>query len=883
MPFLAIPIIGSLTVGMVVQAAVVVYGIYRGRQQAKKAKRQAAKVTEDQKTTVPSSAMIRTINYGRTVVSGRTVFAVAADNQGGAYIQVVALTPDHEIQAVEQIRFDGVALGPLSGDIYSDDGAWVTPGSPYYRTITQAATLKGHVPASGILVCDGPVTQVTALTIFPNYIDAPQYSSPFPSGGDSDILTEDFTRWNERIQYVPTSVANASIQGTAVIVPPEHRNKAFTMSYVWSRGTPHVRVWARKGTDTQTVIPRIAERAPQWSYNARLRGIPYIAAEIQANPQMFPDGVAPDMTAMILGKKVRDIRNPDGDPRVFTNNAAFCLIDYLRDEIGIDKSEIDLPLAIAAMNACQEQVQFDGSGQTHYRYLCDIELSTENDMVDNMQQILACMAGSISYGGATLDIRAGVPQTPTVALTDDDLASGQWSTRPFTPYGALFNSVKGTYSHPTGTGFNTIDAPIYESPTYKALDWGRTKFEIFDLPGVQNVYQAQRIQRLHLHLARNSLIFRGQFKQVARQLSVGQVVYYSHVSLGWAAKVFQITRRKVVDSMVELEMVEMPAAAYAWDYDEATAPDPAPNTNLPSPLKVGAIEGLKAESGAAVAKFGPNGEVKPVMRISWNVMRDINVLSGGSIKLMWKTSGSLTEEWNERSLPGTAYKEDVEVLRTASVHIQARAINAIGVPGPWSVIGHQADGVVGGGLLSGQLLTNAQFAAPPLDSGGAIAHWTTRRFGGSAIPAVILRQVYQVPGVAIVAFNEAFGDFPGMQWQMESEPIFVYPGQRLCQYVWASCGGGVRCWSMLYFDSTSGAGYTGHSLYRESDADMPSEDRLRPISGFAVVPSGIKSAKLVFGGMLPLDKPASAQRVYFARPYVGPASEGQIVLPAWHP
>ena len=906
--FLAIPIVGGFTVGMAVQVVVVVYGAYKSRRLRKKAKQNEKKATfEDQKTTLPSSVMARTINYGVTAADGRVAKVVGASDAQPHFFIVKALTPDHEIDGFVDVLFDGAPVGPFTGDWYSDEGAWVTEGSRYYRGVQHTDQITGIIPESRVIQCKGPVVQVTGMVIMdrrnvqPTPEDLGMIPGTAPSGGEGEggdtwAATNYWANYSARVHgNIPPPSMNAGIQGSTIVADPSLVGFGFQLTYVYSEGARHVRVWCRRGSSTQTVIPRISQVAPEWNANCRLRGIPYVAVEIIPHLDLFPNE-APDVTAIIRGKKVVDIRHGQS---VFSRNAAVNVHDYLRGEIECTAEEIDNDLSWAAANACDEQVPTYDGGAPEQRYRCDVELSTENDMTDNLRTLLASMAGSATYAGTKVAIRAGVAAAPTFELDEDDLASGNWSSRPYTPVMEGVNCVRGTYTKYDERlhAMITSEIPPYRSAHYVKEDAGRENWEEINLPAVQSWYQAQRIVKLLMHLSRNSCSFHGQFKMKAREISAGSVVYYSHISLGFDAKQFMVRERKVIEgnNIVELDLVEMPTTAYAWNYQEGRDPDPAPNTNLPNPFLVSDITGLKAESGQHVNRWGPNGQVQPVMRVSWDRSKDVNVLTAGHIDVWHKTNRSI--DFIKVRLPGDTTRHDVEVLRDAQVHIQVRATNPV-AKGRWSIITHTAADSMSQ-FLTGQLLYNPEFASDPTGELQADRIWKWSDWGavsgtvGSYPDPYFTRDsqpYFDGMGFGFLMFPPYGGAVVGSVYRVVSSPMQVTQGQRVVQYI-SGWSNKCRVFSHLSFHGQSdeflGFGAYSTSDFRESPTNVAvpaGESLYKLIHGFGNAPPGSRSMRFwIVAEVTSQPADSVSAEIRAMHPYVGIAAEGQVTLPPWSP
>src|SRR5690606_29911585 len=232
-----------------------------------------------------------------------------------------------------------------------------------------------------------------------------------------------------------------------------------------------------------------------------------------------------------------------------------------------------------------------------------------------------------AWVGGQWDIYAGVAQTPTYTLTDDDLANGEEQFVSDAPNDQRYNSVRGRYFGPDEPGSSVYvsqDAPPYSSPTYVSADGGTRSWLEVDLPLTTDVWRAQRIQRLMLHRARNAAVWRTTYNMAAYPVRAGQWVRCKHTEYSWdeldsgRGKLFQVRERRMLPSGdIELAMVETADSIFSWNYDEAVEPDPTPNKTFPDPTYVEPIRGLQVRSDADTHDVGTDGQKIPYVLLTW--------------------------------------------------------------------------------------------------------------------------------------------------------------------------------------------------------------------------------------------------------------------------
>ena len=166
------------------------------------------------------------------------------------------------------------------------------------------------------------------------------------------------------------------------------------------------------------------------------------------NPQL---NNVPDMQFYVEGRKVRKINvGVLSNTREYSNNPAWCLLDYLLDDTsgkGLSIDQIDLSSFEAAAQLCDTAVlsnavmggkvwqPMDGSRNVTRRtiplYECNIIIDTEKNLRDNVQSILSTMGDArLVWSQGKYKLILQYPQTNNdielaAHLTDDDLVMGE--------------------------------------------------------------------------------------------------------------------------------------------------------------------------------------------------------------------------------------------------------------------------------------------------------------------------------------------------------------------------------------------------------------------------------------------------------------------------
>lgn len=926
----------------VLQATVVLYGLYKAKTARNKARRAADGGIEDRRSSVGSTDMARSIVYGERQVDGRVMFiSEAREDRPGLlpgeepkFYIVKALEPDHEVDRIVDIQFDGRPVGPFQTDPNDvEGGVPVGPGSFYYKQSFGSATYDGIVPSWGVIDIPGrSVTKVLSLLV-------------------GDAAFDDPGRPNDEPAPIFTSLPEGSraISLGGVVVGTQFSGKHFRLTYQYEINQPLVRVWFYRGTQEQKACRKIMEVSGGtvslestdivndggvWTSRARLRGTPYVVVEITPDFEKFPS-MQPYITATVKGKRGLLVHGGTG----WSRNPADHIYDYLRTEIGVREDEINMDLLEAAHTACADEVisHYDynnikkGEGASDQlpipvsepRYACDAVLSTEVRMVDNLRYLLASMAGSCVYSGGRFDIRAGVAEVSDVTLTAADLGPGGVQVDPFTPYLESFNAVRGRhtrrkriYSEQGGIflgdeaySYTTTDYPPYKSQFYINQDQGEVNWEEVDLPCVTSEYQAQRIAKLLLHLNRNGLMFTAEWRMSAARFSAGEVVNVSLPASGFVQKPFRIMSKEsdAKTGLIRMTMKEEPAAVYNFSFDEAEDPDPAPNTKLTPVDEVEAPQSISIDSSAAVARYGLDGSVVPIARVTWDRPASYGILYGGQVEVWYKFGQDIN--WQKQSLPGNTEFLEVPVLRGLDIVGQIRFINAVQAPGPFAQFSKRLTDVPTQYLV-GNLLVNARFesftqTSRPDPNYPAYLWYIPGWFGvtgsspnGFPIPGVgdVMPFPYAIkkgdPG-RLGAFDTgimSWADFHGSnyrtQW-VESQAIEVQGTSRLVAFA--------HVWGQHGYVSISVVEYEPSGDYvREHESErvmftaagVAGIDRMRQVGVFVNLTrygdSPTTRVRLRLNHYRHPGMPDNfVTAANFARPYLGYASEGQVTRPAW--
>lgn len=342
----------------------------------------------------------------------------------------------------------------------------------------------------------------------------------------------------------------------------------------------YARVRKHLGAPGQTADPYLVSVSNgQWTSAHRGQGVAYIIVSLFRKPDLYINGV-PNIRAKVKGALLYDTRTA---VTAYSNNWALVVYDYLRraEGLGCAASEINETLFNAAANVSDENVALDAVPTYQKRYTADGVVNLDGRPLDVLKDLLGAGAGAAAYSVNTWDLYAGAYVAPTRTLTVADLRD-DISGAPDLPRRDLFNAVRGTFVDPNGDWQPTSFAPV-RNALYVTEDGGEEIYRDIELPFVTNAVRAQRLAKIALERARQSATLAWPGKRTCFRINTWETVNVQVPQLGYTPKVFRNNAWQwQPGGGVDLSLQEESAAAYDWNFGNATTYDPAPNTVLPA-------------------------------------------------------------------------------------------------------------------------------------------------------------------------------------------------------------------------------------------------------------------------------------------------------------
>ena len=344
------------------------------------------------------------------------------------------------------------------------------------------------------------------------------------------------------------------------------------------------RILTHLGSPSQTAdATLISESEGQWTTDHKLSGVAYIYVRLKFDQDAFPNG-RPTIKAVIRGKKIYD---PRTTTTAYSNNAALCVLDYLKDStfgFGAENTEINMDSFIAEANICDENVTLADSS-TENRYELNGTVPSASTLRQALQDMLTASGGIVYYSSGRWNIKVAAYSTPTVTITDNDLR-GPISVTTRHSRRDNFNTVKGVFVSPDDK-WQATDYPAVIGSTFVTDDNNISSIFDLTLPFTTSSSMAQRIAKIALYKQRQQQTIELKCLLSAFKIEVGDTIMLTNTRYGFSSKPFEVVNYALAvegssDSPslgVDLILRETSSAVYDWNAEEQTIE--RDNTNLP--------------------------------------------------------------------------------------------------------------------------------------------------------------------------------------------------------------------------------------------------------------------------------------------------------------
>lgn len=320
------------------------------------------------------------------------------------------------------------------------------------------------------------------------------------------------------------------------------------------------------------------------------------------------------------------------------------------------------------------------------RYTGGGVVETSEDSKSVIEDLLTTTGGSAVYVGGKWIIKAASYHTPVYEFNESHLTS-PITVRTKVGRRERFNLIKGVYVSPLNDG-EPADYPVVENSFYQNQDGEILPID-FDLPLTQRASTAQRLAKIKLEKHRQELFFEASFKLHAMQVQPADIVYISNERMGWSSKPFEVVTWSLTSEKVDnvplysvrMALQETASSVYDWNNGEETLVDPAPDTNLPNPLRVAPPTGL-----AAIPREirTASGDLTFEFDITWSPPNDIFVVNGGRYEVEFKKSNELQFRSSYDAKDNDELITVKQIEGGVNYDTRVRSVNNLGVRSQWA-------------------------------------------------------------------------------------------------------------------------------------------------------------------------------------------------------
>lgn len=322
------------------------------------------------------------------------------------------------------------------------------------------------------------------------------------------------------------------------------------------------------------------------------------------------------------------------------------------------------------------------------RYTCNGVVELGPKRKNNLERLLSCCNGQISWSQSGFRLIIGGPDLSVLTIDEDMLAAGAIEINTAPSVDDLFNEAQGIYSGPE-TRYEGTDYSKVTDETWVEED-GEPLEAQMDMPFTNTDFGCQRIVRVAMANSHQGLVCRMPFDQSVMGVEAGDVVALSMPRFGFDGKLFRLERAADgAEGKAAFHLTLREEASEAWEVgpEQMITHDFAPNTRLAPPGAAVVPPTLgEPESGDAYLLRLQDGTLLTRIRLPILDNEDGFVGAGGRILIRYRKVTAATEgPWKTAVAEGDAeavFLTDVEDL--SSYEIQARSENAFGVQSAWS-------------------------------------------------------------------------------------------------------------------------------------------------------------------------------------------------------
>tara|TARA_R100000027_G_scaffold6729_2_gene5267 strand:- start:6953 stop:10255 length:3303 start_codon:yes stop_codon:yes gene_type:complete len=480
-------------------------------------------------------------------------------------------------------------------------------------------------------------------------------------------------------------IGNVYINDVTVTIGADH----FVSDARWKDDSNNPKIYIRKflGADNQDVYSQLngITDPPEWNIdgvapsssedtNFKGEGIACLYVRMEYDQNVFAEGI-PLFTAIVEGKKVYD---PRSSSTAFSANAALCIRDYLTSAYGVDNTGVTNDTVFsAAANTCDENVTLSGGG-TEKRYELNGVVSLDRSPSDILGDMMTSCAATLFWGQGNWQLKVGEYTAAVKTFTLDDFRSGiNLETKPSRR--DSFNIVRGMFNN-AADDYVRADYPEIRSSTFITNDAGVESAIDLALPFTTSSAMAQRLAKMTLFRARESMTLTADFGLDAFNVQVGDVVAITNSRYGFSAKDFEVVgwkfsnKRDSGELSVSLTLRETSSAAFSWSAEESEI---LSNNSTLTDIRAGL-----SPSNVSVTDIGSvqlDGTFVTQARVSWTAATSKFL---NHYEIEWKKTTD--NNYFRTEIPASDTAANISPLESgAQYNVRVRGVGVKGNVGSW--------------------------------------------------------------------------------------------------------------------------------------------------------------------------------------------------------
>ena len=293
----------------------------------------------------------------------------------------------------------------------------------------------------------------------------------------------------------------------------------------------------------------ILEKCPSWKADMIGRDMCWVRISLKYNAEKFPYGL-PNVKMEVWGKKLYD---PRLGVTQYSENAALVILDYFRNYLDVEDSEIYWDNIKSQANICGEAVTTP-EGELEQRYRLNGAFSLSETPTAVLDSMLLCCAATPVFVGGRFGIQVGAYYgPPQLTITESQIIDTVQITSE-TELKEATNAVYGTFIDPEQQYAQTDFTPIIMK-SWIDEDGYEIK-EDLDLRFVNSPYQAARVANIYLRQKRCGRAVNLTMNMSGLGYIRGSNVYLTLPSLGIENAEFRVKENTFSIDGIQLQLVE---------------------------------------------------------------------------------------------------------------------------------------------------------------------------------------------------------------------------------------------------------------------------------------------------------------------------------------